>query len=186
MPRARMRITGGTAKGIPLAEPRGHRLRPTTGLVREAMFNILGDVIEEARVLDLYAGTGALGVEALSRGAQEAVFVEANGGACQAILDSLARAGVADRGKVLRGKLPGALNSVEGSFDVIFLDPPYEDEGGEETLVTIASRLAEGGTVVYEHSSRYNPPQRPLGLEAYDARTYGDTAVTFYKAMEGA
>ncbi|KAA0226890.1 16S rRNA (guanine(966)-N(2))-methyltransferase RsmD, partial [bacterium] len=88
MAAGRLRISGGTAKGLPLAEPRGHRLRPTSGLVREAIFNILGDRVSGSAVLDLFAGTGALGIEALSRGAASAVFVESEPAACQAILQS--------------------------------------------------------------------------------------------------
>jgi len=97
------------------------RLRPTSGLVREAIFNILGDRISGARVLDLFAGTGALGIEALSRGAAHATFYEAEPGAVTAILASLARTGFNDSATVLRGRLPGALSSVTSQFDIIFL-----------------------------------------------------------------
>lgn len=181
----RLRLTGGTARGLPLSEPRGVRLRPTSGLVREALFNILGDTVVDARVLDLYAGTGALGIEALSRGARHATFIEAEANACQAILESLARAGFSDRAKVLRGRLPAALGSVAAPFDLIFLDPPYALETAEETLIAMGALLAEGGTVVYEHGSRYNPPERPGGLRLEERRTYGDSALALYAHQEG-
>ena len=182
----RLRIAGGTARGIPVAEPRGVRLRPTSGLVREAIFNILGDRVTGARVLDLYAGTGALGVEALSRGAAHATFIEAQQACCQAILKTLSRAGVASAGTVMRGRLPKALEGQEGPFDLILMDPPYDDEDAPETLSMLASKLAEDGWIVYEHGSRYNPPERPAGLTMAERRVYGDTAVAFYRREEAA
>lgn len=161
-------------------EPRGHRLRPTTGIVREAIFNIVGDRVEGSRVLDLYAGTGALGIEALSRGALAATFVDAEAAAAQAILQTLSRTGMSARGRVFRGKLPGALASVTGPFDLILVDPPYGLESADDTLIQLAALLAPGGVIVYEHSSRYNPPGRPSGLTLTERRTYGDTGVAFY------
>lgn len=185
MPAARLRIAGGTARGVPLTEPRGYRLRPTSGLVREAIFNILGDTVEDAVVLDLYAGTGALGIEALSRGAARAVFIDAEAGACQAILQSLSRAGFGAHAQVLRGRLPSALNTLEGSFDIILMDPPYGEASASETLLAVATCLAADGTVVYEHGSKYNPPERPRGLTLTDRRVYGDSALALYVAQEG-
>jgi 16S rRNA (guanine966-N2)-methyltransferase len=170
---------------MPLVEPKGFRLRPTSGLVREAVFNILGPAVEGARVLDLYAGTGALGIEALSRGATHATFVEGEAACVEAILQSLARAGFSDRATVLRARLPGALDRLDGTFDLILLDPPYDDPAREEVLAKLSGLLAPGGLVVYEHGSRYNPPVRPLGLELRDRRVYGDTAVAFYGHLEG-
>lgn len=177
-------MTGGSARGVPLAEPRGHRLRPTAGLVREAMFNILGSEVEGSQVLDLFAGTGALGIEALSRGATHATFVDSASAACRAIIDSLSRTGFAEAGTVLRGALPGALSSVIGEFDVVFLDPPYDDRSAPELLVSLVPQLAAEGLVVYEHSSRYNPPEHPSGLKLVDRRVYGDSAVAFYRHEE--
>lgn len=184
MPAKGVRIIGGTARGVPLTEPRGVRLRPTSGLVREAIFNVLGERVAEANVLDLYAGTGALGIEALSRGAAHATFVEAEAGAVTAILASLARTNFTTMGKVIRGRLPGALKSVDGQFDIIFVDPPYNDEQVELLLLQLSPKLAAGGIVVYEHASRYNPPQRPVGLALSERRVYGDTAVALFVAEE--
>ncbi|MBI5949836.1 MAG: 16S rRNA (guanine(966)-N(2))-methyltransferase RsmD [Chloroflexi bacterium] len=178
-------MTGGTARGLPLTEPRGVRLRPTSGLVREAIFNILGDRVDGAAVLDAFAGTGALGIEALSRGAARATFVEGDPACCQAILQSLARAGFAEQATVVRGRLPGALKGVAGPFDIVLLDPPYDSEVAEETLTGVAGLVASGGLVVYEHGSRYNPPERPAGLVLRDHRVYGDSAVTLYARQEG-
>ena len=180
-----VRIAGGSARGVPLVEPRGVRLRPTSGLVREAVFNILGSAVGGARVLDLYAGTGALGIEALSRGASHATFLEGEAACVEAILQSLARAGFSAQATVLRGRLPAALDRIEGTFDLIFMDPPYDDQSKEEVLVRLSRLLAPGGRIVFEHGSRYNPPVRPEGLQLLDRRTYGDAAVAFYGHLEG-
>lgn len=185
MAKSRLHVTGGSARGIPLAEPRGVRLRPTSGLVREALFNILGDQVQGARVLDLYAGTGALAIEALSRGAAHAVLIEGESSAVQAILQSLARTGFSEAATVLRGRLPGALRSVHERFDLVFMDPPYGDETAEETLSQAADYVEAGGTVVYEHGSRYNPPERPGTLWLRDRRVYGDSALALYAKQEG-
>jgi len=181
---SRLRITGGTARGVPITEPRGVRLRPTSGLVREAIFNILGDEVQDASVLDIYAGTGSLGLEALSRGARSAVFVEGEAASCTAIHASLARTGFTASAKVLRGRLPGALSAIEGPFDIILMDPPYADENAPDTLIQLAGLLAPGGVVVYEHGSRYNPPERPGNLQLTDGRVYGDSAIALYRHKE--
>jgi len=184
MAASRLRVLGGTARGIPLAEPRGVRLRPTSGMVREAIFNILGGLVDGARVLDLYAGTGALAIEALSRGAATATLVEGESGAVQAILQSLARTGFSEQATVLRGRLPGAMATVRGPFDIILMDPPYRDDTAEATLAVCGEALADGGWVVYEHGSRYNPPGRPGALEMRDRRVYGDSAIAVYAKQE--
>lgn len=184
MPSSRLKVTGGTARGIPLQEPRGLRLRPTSGLVREALFNILGDLVVDTRVLDLYAGTGALGIEALSRGAAHATFVEGDQAGCNAILQSLARVGFGERAKVLRGRLPAALSSLEGPFALVFMDPPYGLETADDTLHAVATVMSPLGLLVYEHASRYNPPERPAGLVLQERRVYGDSALALYARQE--
>ncbi len=184
MATSKHRITGGQNRGLPLVEPRGMRLRPTSGLVREAIFNIVGPRIEGARVLDLYAGTGALAIESLSRGASAAVLVDAEASSCQAILQSLARAGYTANATVIRGRLPAALKDISGQFDFVFIDPPYQSDLGVETLARIAPVVITGGLVVYEHASRYNPPERPPGLALVERRVYGDSAIALYVLEE--
>ena len=178
MAASRLRITGGEARGTPLVEPRGMRLRPTSGLVREALFNILGDRVIDARVLDLYAGTGALGIEALSRGAAACTFVESDPAAVRAILESLGRAGFSAAGTVLRGRLPAALGTLEGPYDVALMDPPYAADGIPDVLLRLTPLLAPGGLIVYEHASRYNPPEPAAGLRLTDRRVYGRPRAT--------
>lgn len=149
------------------------------------MFNILGERVDGASVLDLYAGTGALGIESLSRGAAAATFVEGAAGAVHAIFQSLARTSLVEHAQVIRGRLPAALSNVKTKFDIIFIDPPYNDPGAEDTLFAAAPLLGDGGIIVYEHSSRYNPPLSVAGLKMQERRMYGDSAIAFYFQLEG-
>jgi 16S rRNA (guanine966-N2)-methyltransferase len=152
--------------------------------LREAIFNIVRERVEGAFVVDLYAGTGALGIEALSLGAKHATFIDAEARCCTAILSSIARGGFRDRAKVVRGRLPLAVTGLS-EVDLILMDPPYGDESAEPTLQTLAAALAPGGLVVYEHASRYNPPERPRGLVLAERRVYGDSAIALYELQEG-
>lgn len=181
----RIRITGGELKGFVVAGSARGAVRPTTALVRQAVFNVLGERVAGARVLDLFAGTGALGLEAISRGASRVVFIELDAQACRAIRATLERAGVADRGHVVQARLPAGLGRVEGPFDLVLMDPPYDGDVADAVLAGIGDLLAPGGLVVYEHRSGYNPPERPPNLRRVQSRVYGDSAVTFYTRQEG-
>ena len=185
-----MRIIGGASRGLHLApvgegDAKAH-LRPTSDRVREAIFNLLinggyGNPVAGARVLDVFAGTGALGLEALSRGAAQAVFVE-NGVAALALLKrniALMRAG--DRTEILRRDAlrPGA-NPGTG-FDLMFLDPPYGKALGEAALAALRPWLAPGALVLWEES---RTPLLPEGFTQLDQRRYGDTLITILRAPE--
>lgn len=181
-----MRIIGGSAKGRRLAgPPRGTATRPTSDKVRQAIFNILGDAVRGARVVDLFAGTGALGIEALSRGAAHVIFVEAEGSLCKTINANLATVGFSDRATVLCRDVRRAVAALPpGSVDLAFVDPPYGlglDREALDALVR-ARALAPGALVVLEHARRQAPPEAPLGLELAWTRPYGDTSVTCYIA----
>jgi 16S rRNA (guanine(966)-N(2))-methyltransferase RsmD len=160
-------------------------MRPTAAKVREAIFNILGEAVAEARVLDLFAGTGALGIEALSRGAKEAVFVEDDPGALKVLRRNLENLGLGDRTLVLPAPVAAALKKLgargEG-FNLVFLDPPYGKGAGEATLKALAvSRLLlPAARVVAEHSRRESLPEELSRLRRDDLRRYGDTQVAFY------
>src|SRR3712207_9070246 len=176
-----MRIIAGTARGLRLsAVPEG--VRPTSDRVREAVFNALGQFFDGGEVLDLYAGTGALGVEALSRGFDAATFVERNGRAVRAIRDNLERAGFSERGDVLRGDVEEVLERLlpkEQEYNLIFVDPPYRiaptEIGG--VLKRLAALLAPGGRVVVESGDP--PPLQSTGSLKGESRRYGGTVVTF-------
>ena len=182
-----MRITGGALRGRKLKAPRGRATRPTADMVRKAIFDVLGPSRAMGRVLDLFAGTGALGLEALSRGAQEVVFVERRRDALQALRENVEALGVKEHVRVLPLDVKKALKVLrdEGaSFDLVLLDPPYLRGMAEEALRQIADSgiLAQGAVVVLEHSSR-EAPQPPSGLDLFSRHRYGDTTVSFFSCV---
>ncbi len=204
-----MRVIAGVAKGRRLKSPPARVVRPTTDRVKEALFSALGPQVAEARVLDLYAGSGQLGIEALSRGAASATFVEADAGALSTIRENLAGAGFASRGTVVAGTverflegargvapLPGdtELHTSEGAnprsqgvreaqpFDLVLIDPPFALGLPSQVLSSLASGnlLAPGALVVVEVSSRAIPPlEVPEGCHLTSQRRYGDCVLLF-------
>jgi 16S rRNA (guanine966-N2)-methyltransferase len=187
-----MRIIGGTYGSRPLVAPRGRATRPTSDRVREALFGILesAKVVDNARIIDLYAGTGALGLEALSRGAAHATFVESSREALDAIRTNVATLGVADRTKVVAGDVLRAVRALAPAvpFDLVLADPPWalvDDGVAIAALGALLSARAVGPRtwIVLEHSARTTPAVTGggAGLTPFDTRRYGDTALTFYK-----
>jgi 16S rRNA (guanine(966)-N(2))-methyltransferase RsmD len=177
-----LRIVAGTAKGRRLTAPRGSATRPTSDKVRAAIFNVLGQFFEGGEVLDLYAGTGAMALEALSRGCTRALCVESDRGAAAAIEKNAEACGFGDRLEVARGKVEETLTHLPaGAFFLVFIDPPYQ-QGPEGALARVARLLAPRGTVVAEHDRRRPPPERPEGLSRIDLRSFGDTGVSLYSA----
>ncbi len=177
-----MRIIAGTARGRRLAAPKGLGVRPTPERVREAVFDILGEAIEGARFLDVFAGTGALSAEALSRGASSAVLLEQGRDALGVLRRNLESAGF-ERGawKVLPGDALASLRKLRRErreFEVIFLDPPYASDLGEEALSEAAFLLGDG-VAVLEHGSRTAAPAVDP-LRCMETRKFGDTAITLY------
>ena len=182
-----MRIVTGGAKGARLKAARRPGLRPTTSLVRGAIFNILPPhAIVEARVLDLFAGSGALGLEALSRGAQWADFVERDPRGARLIRENLQTAGLAEQAHVYCATAQKALGFLPGPYRLVLLDPPYEDPGTPAILQRIASgnHLSPGAIIVLEHAWRNGAPPAPPGLALAQTRRYGDTAVSLYHRRE--
>ena len=184
-----MRITGGTHRSRALRAPRGTATRPTSDRVREALFGALAaaGLVEGARVLDLYAGTGALAFEALSRGARSATLVESGREALAVLRANAASLGLEDLVHVVPATVAAAAARLpqEGPFDLVFADPPWalvEDGAAVRDLARLvaAGVLSEDATVVLEHSARTAPPDVP-GLAAERTRRYGDTALTLYK-----
>jgi 16S rRNA (guanine(966)-N(2))-methyltransferase RsmD len=167
-----MRVVAGELGGRRLAAPRGSRVRPTADRVREALFSILGDV-SGARVLDLYAGTGALAIEALSRGSQRAFLVDTD---LRTVRRNVEALGIADRCELVRADALRHLRQDEREYDLVFCDPPYglADELGAELDPLIPPRLAPGGRVITESAAR-TPLQ--LSLPVLVERRYGDTLV---------
>lgn len=184
-----MRITGGELRSRALKAPKGNDTRPTSDRVREALFSILtarGGVLAGARVLDLYAGTGALGLEALSRGAAEAVFVERSRDALAVLRANVSSLGVGDRSLVVPAALEKAEKALAASrFDLVFADPPYADvKNGVATRALeaiVVPRLEPSALLVLEHASR-DPAPTLAHLVHEESRTYGDTCVSFYRS----
>ncbi len=185
-----MRIIAGALKGRSLAPVKG-RIRPTAAKVREAIFNILGPAVTGIRVLDLFAGTGALGIEALSRGATAAVFVEEHPGALKVLRRNLTDLGLMDRSAVWPLPVAAALKKLAGRgerFGLAFLDPPYGGGAAVAALGALAvfDLLLPGAPVVVEHSRRETLPEVCGQLERLEVRRYGDTQVAFYLVAEPA
>lgn len=176
-----MRVIAGTAKGRSLTAPPGRTIRPTADRVKEAMFSILMPRLPDAVVADLFAGSGALGIEALSRGAARAVFVERSDRALDALRDNLAVCGFADRATVLAEDVDAALaRGLDGTApSVVVADPPYTvDDAALAALVVAVGRIAApGGWVVLETRSDRPPPPWPGQLRPAEPRRYGDTAL---------
>jgi 16S rRNA (guanine(966)-N(2))-methyltransferase RsmD len=183
-----VRVTGGRLRGRRIGVPPGRAVRPTADRVRESLFARLGS-LDGCHVLDLYAGSGALGIEALSRGAARAVFVERAAPAAAALRANLAALGLEEHARVLRGDAALALRRLareRARFDLALLDPPYGPGGAERALRAVADAavMAPGGTVVVE-ASRRHPPGDVAGFVRGDERVHGDTVVVRYEAPGG-
>ncbi len=174
----RLRVQGGSAGGRRLAMPRG--IRPTQALVREAIFDLLGEAVVGARVLDLFAGSGALGIEALSRGASEAVFVERVPSVVGVLRRNLAAVGLEGRARVVRAEVARWLQASPpevAAASVILLDPPYNDPVLDRALASLDRLAAPGALIVIEHPWRWSWPAMER-LYVRRQRRYGDAAVT--------
>lgn len=185
----RLRIISGSAGGIPLKVPDG-AVRPTSDRVRESMFAILGTVVEDAACLDLYAGSGALGIEALSRGAASCQFVDHAQAACDAVEENLGKARLTG-GRVRRAEIGGFLRKHRGSYDLVFADPPYAAEETGNLAAALVSNgalveLMEPGAILVVESRRVaGKCPADERLELLDAREYGETLVSFFRRRDG-
>jgi 16S rRNA (guanine966-N2)-methyltransferase len=178
-----MRITGGTARGLTLKVPDRCQIRPTTDMVREAIFSMLVSRAGRwSRMLDLYAGTGALGIEALSRDAEWVDFVDQQPRCCAIIKQNLANAGFAQHSHVYCCSVAKALTFLEGSYDIIFIDPPYSDTtvGNLLTQLDSSMYIHEESLIVVPHASRSPLASDYGGLHVIKERRHGDTCISIY------
>ena len=187
-----MRVISGSAKGRRLKVPADSEIRPTSDKVRSALFNILhvsadGPDLVGARVLDLFAGTGSLGIEALSRGARHATFVEKDKRIAETLAINLITTKFSAQATLLVRDAEALPKPVlEGPYDLVFVDPPYASVASSRVIGALGSLLAPGGVAIVEHSFD-GPPATPEGLVAADVRRYGSTGVTFFRlAADGA
>ena len=177
-----MRVIAGVARGVPLVVPRDRGTRPITDRVKETLFAILGDRVPGARALDLYAGSGAIGIEALSRGAAHATFVERARQALAALHTNLDRTHLAASARVEAADVERFLRETdEGPWELVFLDPPYEERAIVAPLRAVAPHLAPGASLVVKHFWRTELPEVD-GLEAVRQRRFGETMLTFWEA----
>ena len=185
-----MRVIAGEAKGLRLKSPPVRHLRPTSDLVRGAVFDMLASLgADLSRVLDLYAGSGALGVEALSRGASWCDLVDRDRAACATIRENLALAGFQERARVLCQPVERVSESALGReepYSLVLVDPPYEDKSAVAVVERLAASplVAPDGTLVLEHSWRRPPPDGFGRFKLVVRRRHGDTGVSIYRQEE--
>jgi len=181
-----MRVLAGALKGRRLAAPRGPATRPTSDRIRIACLDTLMPYLEEGPFLDLFAGAGSVGIEALSRGAPAAVFVETAGLALRALNENLGGLGLGDRGRVMREDATRAVSVLARRgelFAVVFLDPPYDSPHGPRALEAVAAGavLASGAIVVLQHVTKSPPPDAPGVLGGFKRSRFGETTLTFFR-----
>ena len=178
-----MRVIAGAFKGRRLAAPTWPGLRPTSDRLKESVFAILAPVLDGARVLDGFAGSGALGIEALSRGASSVVFVEQDGRAAGLIARNLAHCRITDGYVMIRGEFTRALRQLPADrrFDLALLDPPYDLADLAPVVEAAAGRMAPGGVLVLEHASRREAPAGAGAFAVVRQVKAGDSTVTFYR-----
>lgn len=185
-----MRIVAGSLKGRRLDGPTWDGLRPTSDSLRETLFNVLGPSVVGTRVLDVYAGTGAVGIEALSRGAVQVTFIEKDPRAIALIERNVAHVGAGPSCAIIRDDFlkPRVRRSADDAprFALIFLDPPYDIPSIEDALVAAVARVAPGGRIIFEHSRRRVAPAAVPGAARYRVLEAGDSALSFYTAGEEA
>lgn len=178
-----MRVIAGEYKGRKLESPENYDIRPTTDKAKEALFSILTEETPGSRVLDLFAGTGALGIEALSRGAAECVFADHSRQSVGIIRRNLAHCGAEDRARVIPGDYRKVLAGLGGTFDIILMDPPYNQGLLEEAFRLIREHglLAEGGLIVCEHRKEEELPEEIAGFLREKERRYGIVKLSIYR-----
>jgi len=180
-----MRISGGTLRGRTITAPRGETTRPTSDFLRQVAFNILGERIRGVRLLDLYAGSGAFGLEALSRGADGATFVENNPRALAALRANLTALHLADRGQVVARSVEAAVRALAQAgerYDLVFLDPPYTEQAAAPTLEALASGvvLSENALVLVQAFHKSPLPERIGCLLQASRRKHGESCLSLY------
>lgn len=180
-----MRIVAGLFRGRTIDGPKWDGLRPTSDSLRETLFNVLGPSVSGARVLDAFAGTGAVGIEAISRGAAHATFIERDPRAIKLIEHNITRLDAKNSSAIIRADFM-AKAPADARFDLIFLDPPYELPELDGAIGRAAAMIATGGRVVVEHTRKRELPAAVPGLAKYRTLTAGDSALSFYTAVEGA
>ncbi len=179
-----MRVITGSARGRKLGTPSGLAVRPTTDLVKEAVFSIIQFDIEAATVLDLYAGSGQMGIEALSRGAKSCVFVDSGRESQAVIRDNLATTELTDRATVVPMDSKAYLGITGESFDIALLDPPYDQGMIPQVLPLLAPKMSDSGIILCEHQKGEQLPTQVGEFAVHKTYRYGKTMVTVYRRQD--
>ena len=184
-----MRVISGKARGLKLNAPKNDDVRPTTDRVKESLFNIINPYIMDSHILDLFAGTGSLGIECLSRGANKCIFVDNSKESINIVKSNIKKARVENESIVLNLDFKSAVNSLalkNEKFDVIFMDPPYYKNMFSDALGGIDNNnlLKEDGIIVVEHDTKDEFPENIGRLYKNREKKYGNTTLTFYKMEE--
>ena len=176
-----MRVILGTAQRAKLKSPQGEAVRPTSDLVKEAIFNCIQFDIEGRRVLDLFAGSGQLGIEALSRGAERAVFVDLKSASLEIVKENLAITRLAEKAKLVRSDYKAFLTANRDTFDIAFLDPPYGAGILLDALERVSDALSGFGRAICEHPAALELPEKIADLAVYRRYRYGKIMVSIYQ-----
>ena len=184
-----MRVISGKARGLKLNTPKNDDVRPTTDRVKESLFNMINSYMMESDILDLFAGTGSLGIECLSRGANKCVFVDSSRESIAIVKSNIKKARVENESIVLNSDFKSAINSLahkNAQFDVIFMDPPYYKNMFSDALSSVDDKnlLKEDGIIVVEHDTKDEFPDTIGRLYKTKDKKYGNTTITFYKVEE--
>ena len=179
-----MRIITGSHRGKKLITLEGEQVRPTTDRVKESLFNILQFQLEGRRFLDLFAGSGQIGIEALSRGAAQAVFVDASKESVRVVEKNLASTGLGDRAKVVTADFAAYLCTCRDRFDVAFLDPPYSKGYAQAALLLLPGVMTDSGVILCEHERSDSLPEEVMGFVRTREYRYGRISVSAYRKSE--
>lgn len=182
-----MRVITGTKRGIRLETLEGEAVRPTLEKTKEAIFSAIQFDIEGRRVLDLFAGSGQLGIEALSRGAERAVFIDSSAQSIEIVKQNVKKTGLEKQSVICRADAVSFIKNTKETFDIAFLDPPYKSSALNEALASVFLKMSDYGIIVCEHSSDEEMPQGLNGFSISKQYKYGKlVTVTIYrKSMEG-
>ncbi len=176
-----MRVITGLAKGRKLDTLDGTDVRPTTDMVKEAVFSAIQFDIEGRSFLDLFAGSGQMGIEAISRGAKNSTFIDSNAQAISVIKNNLSKTGFTDKAKVIRGEYNSFLASTNEKFDIAFLDPPYRLNILENALSAVTSVMNKNGIIICEHPSDICVPEAIKGFSIERQRKYSKIIISIYR-----
>ncbi len=180
-----MRVITGIAKGKRLIAPEGYDVRPTSDKVKEGLFSALQFDIEGRRILDLFAGSGQLGIEALSRGAKSAVFVDNSATSVKIVEKNIEACGFKENSRVVKSDYSAFCAMSRDTFDIVFLDPPYYEELLLSSVKAVLPLMSDYGLIVCEHPPKVSLPEEIGGFKALKTYSYGKINVTVYRKGEG-